>query len=65
MVKEFLFEDRASLFAALAQHCQGQLAKALTKYGAASLMVSGGSTPARFMKPYLYPIWTGKKSVSL
>lgn len=46
MVKEFLFEDRASLFTALAQQCQAQLAKSLTKNGTASLMVSGGSTPA-------------------
>ena len=46
MVKEFLFEDRASLFATLAQHCREHLSDALNKNGAASLMVSGGSTPA-------------------
>ena len=46
MVKEFFFEDRASLFATLAADCQAHLAKALADNGAASLMVSGGSTPA-------------------
>lgn len=46
MVKEFLFEDRASLFATLAQHCREHLSDALNRNGAASLMVSGGSTPA-------------------
>ena len=46
MVKECLFNDRASLFAALAGDCQAHLAKALAANGAASLMVSGGSTPA-------------------
>jgi 6-phosphogluconolactonase len=46
MVKEFLFEDRASLFAALASDCRAHLAKALTDRGATTFMVSGGSTPA-------------------
>lgn len=46
MVKEFLFEDRANLFAALASDCRGHLAKALTDRGATTFMVSGGSTPA-------------------
>ena len=46
MIKEFLFEDRPSLFAVLAGDCQAHLAKALAANGAASLMVSGGSTPA-------------------
>jgi 6-phosphogluconolactonase len=46
MVKEFLFEDRASLFAALASDCRTHLAKALSDRGATTFMVSGGSTPA-------------------
>ena len=46
MVKEFLFDDRASLFVALARACQAHLAKALAANGVASFMVSGGSTPA-------------------
>ena len=46
MIKEFLFEDRPGLFAALAGDCQAHLVKALADNGAASLMVSGGSTPA-------------------
>lgn len=46
MVKEFLYEDRASLFAALASNCQAHLAKALADRGATTFMVSGGSTPA-------------------
>ena len=46
MVKEFLFADRASLFATLAADCQAHLQKALSNKDTASLMVSGGSTPA-------------------
>ncbi len=46
MVKEQLFEDRASLFSTLAAQCQEQLAHAITKQGQATLMVSGGSTPS-------------------
>lgn len=46
MVKEFLYEDRAGLFAALASDCQAHLAKALADRGATTFMVSGGSTPA-------------------
>lgn len=46
MVKEFLFKDRASLFATLASDCQSYLAKALIDRGATTFMVSGGSTPA-------------------
>ncbi len=46
MVKEFLFEDRTALFADLAEDCRKNLAKALSDNGAATLMVSGGSTPA-------------------
>ena len=46
MVKEFLFTDRTSLFASLAADCKTHLQKALSNKGTASLMVSGGSTPA-------------------
>jgi 6-phosphogluconolactonase len=46
MVIEFLFTDRTSLFTALASVCRAHLAKALAGKGAATLLVSGGSTPA-------------------
>lgn len=46
MVKQFLFEDRDSLFNALALACERHLEKALNDKGEASFMVSGGSTPA-------------------
>ncbi len=46
MIKEFMFADRTSLFASLATDCHSHLSNALTDNGAASLMVSGGSTPA-------------------
>jgi 6-phosphogluconolactonase len=46
MVKDFLFNDRASLFTALANACRTHLAEALAGNGSATLLVSGGSTPA-------------------
>ena len=46
MVKEFFFEQRNHLFTALAAECQDVLAEALSKHGVATLLVSGGSTPA-------------------
>lgn len=46
MVKEFLFEDRTALLTALTESCRTRLAKALDTRGTATLMVSGGSTPA-------------------
>ncbi|MGR8930246.1 MAG: 6-phosphogluconolactonase [Gammaproteobacteria bacterium] len=46
MVKEFFFEQRHHLFIALAAECQDVLSEALSKHGAATLLVSGGSTPA-------------------
>ncbi|MGR8934280.1 MAG: 6-phosphogluconolactonase [Gammaproteobacteria bacterium] len=46
MVKEFLFDDRASLFTALADACRAHLGAALADTGKAALLVSGGSTPA-------------------
>ena len=46
MVKEFFFEQRHHLFTALAAECQDVLSEALSKHGAATLLVSGGTTPA-------------------
>ncbi len=46
MVKEFFFEQRHHLFIALAAECQDVLSEALSKHGTATLLVSGGSTPA-------------------
>ncbi len=46
MLKQFLFEDRDSLFASLALACVKHLDQALTLDGKACLMVSGGNTPA-------------------
>lgn len=46
MVKEFFFEQRHHLFTALAAECQDVLSEALSKHGTATLLVSGGSTPA-------------------
>ena len=46
MVKEFFFEQRHHLFTALAAECQDVLSEALSKHGAATMLVSGGSTPA-------------------
>ncbi len=46
MVKENLFEDRESLFNALASASIDHLNNALSNNGSASLMVSGGGTPA-------------------
>lgn len=46
MVKEFIFTDRSQLFTSLAKNCHSHLQKSITNNGAASLMVSGGSTPA-------------------
>lgn len=45
MIKEFMFANRTNLFASLAKDCHSHLAEALSDKGAASLMVSGGSTP--------------------
>lgn len=46
MVKEFFFEQPHHLFTALAGECQDVLSEALSKHGSATLLVSGGSTPA-------------------
>lgn len=46
MLKKFLFDDRDNLIDALVLACERHLEKALDTYGSASLMVSGGSTPA-------------------
>jgi 6-phosphogluconolactonase len=45
MIEEFLFNDRAQLFAALEADCLKALKNALVDKGIASLLVSGGSTP--------------------
>ncbi|QPK64952.1 6-phosphogluconolactonase [Methylomonas sp. LL1] len=46
MVKEFFFEQRHHLFTALVAECQDVLSEAISKHGAATLLVSGGGTPA-------------------
>lgn len=46
MVKEFFFEQRHHLFTALVAECQDVLSEALSKHGVATLLVSGGTTPA-------------------
>jgi len=46
MVKEFFFEQRHHLFTTLVAECQDVLSEALSKHGVATLLVSGGSTPA-------------------
>ncbi|MCK9607581.1 MAG: 6-phosphogluconolactonase [Methylomonas sp.] len=46
MVKEFFFEQHTHLFTALVAECQDVLSEAISKHGAATLLVSGGNTPA-------------------
>lgn len=46
MIKEFFFEQRNHLFTALVAECQDVLSEAISKHGVATLLVSGGSTPA-------------------
>lgn len=46
MVREFHFEQRSHLFTALAAECQDLISESLSKNGTATLLVSGGSTPA-------------------
>ncbi len=46
MVKEFFFEQRNHLFIALVAECQDVISEALSKHGVATLLVSGGTTPA-------------------
>lgn len=46
MLKEFFFEQRNHLLTALVAECQDVLSEAISKHGTASLLVSGGSTPA-------------------
>ena len=45
MIKEFFFNDRDSLFNALANACRDTLRNAIEEKQSASLLVSGGSTP--------------------
>lgn len=46
MVREFHFEQRSHLFTALAAECLDILSESISKHGTATLLVSGGSTPA-------------------
>lgn len=46
MVREFHFEHRSHLFTALAAECLDLLSESLSKNGTATLLVSGGNTPA-------------------
>ncbi|OAI09404.1 6-phosphogluconolactonase [Methylomonas methanica] len=46
MVREFFFEQRSHLFTALVAECQDVLSEAVSKHGQATLLVSGGTTPA-------------------
>lgn len=46
MVREFHFENRSHLFTTLTAECQDILSESLSKNGSATLLVSGGSTPA-------------------
>lgn len=46
MVREFFFENRTHLLTALSAECQDVLAEGISKHGLATLLVSGGTTPA-------------------
>jgi 6-phosphogluconolactonase len=46
MIEEFFFDDRDELIEALTTRCETQLMRSISDGGAASLFVSGGSTPA-------------------
>ena len=46
MIKEFFFEQRNHLFMALVAECQDVISEALSKHGVATILVSGGTTPA-------------------
>ena len=46
MVREFFFEQRNHLFTALVAECQDVLSEGVSKHGQATLLVSGGTTPA-------------------
>lgn len=46
MVEEHFFDDRDELIQTLAARCEAQLLHAIDQRGKASLLVSGGSTPA-------------------
>lgn len=46
MIKEFFFEQRQHLLNALVAECQDVISEALSKHGVATLLVSGGTTPA-------------------
>lgn len=46
MIKEFFFEQRNHLLTALVAECQDVLSESISKHGVATLLVSGGTTPA-------------------
>ena len=46
MLREFHFENRSHLLTALTAECQDILSESISKHGSATLLVSGGSTPA-------------------
>ena len=46
MIKEFFFEQRNHLFTALVAECQDVISESMSKHGAATVLVSGGTTPA-------------------
>lgn len=46
MLKEFFFEQKQHLLVTLVAECQDVLSEAISKHGSATLLVSGGTTPA-------------------
>lgn len=46
MIREFQFEQRSHLLTALVAECQDLIAEGISKHGKATLLVSGGTTPA-------------------
>ena len=46
MLREFHFENRSHLFTTLKAECQDILSESLSKHNSATLLVSGGNTPA-------------------
>lgn len=46
MLKEFFFEQRSHLLNTLVAECQDVLSEAISKHGSATLLLSGGTTPA-------------------
>lgn len=46
MLKEFFFEQRSHLLNTLVAECQDVLSEAISKHGSATMLLSGGTTPA-------------------